>query len=166
VLSYPRFGTDKEFILETGASGIGLGAVLAQEHEGQGHPIAYASRSLDPHEQNYGISKLETLALVWAVCYFHPYILGHRTTVYTDHAACTSLLNSAHPSGKLARWVLVIQKMDLVIKHRSGHMNTNAYALSRNPAVGAVESLVLLADDDSCVPQAEAEMKEIRAAQR
>ena len=152
VLSYPHFGTDKEFILKTDASGIGLGAELAQEHEGQVQPIAYASRSLDPHERNYGISEFETLALVWAVRYFRPYILGHRTTVYTDHAACTSLLNSAHPSGKLARWVLTIQEMDLVIKHRSGHMNTNADALSQNPTVGAVESLVLLGDDDSCVP--------------
>ena len=115
------------------------------------------SQSLDPHERNYGISELETLALVWAVRYFHPCILGHRTTVYTDHAACTSLLNSAHPSGKLARWVLSIQEMDLVIKHRSGHMNTNADALSRNPTVGAVESLVLLADDECCVPRTKAE---------
>ena len=61
-LSYPCFGTDKELILETDANGIGLGTVLAEEHEGQVHPIAYASRSLDPHERNYGISELETLA--------------------------------------------------------------------------------------------------------
>jgi len=59
----PCFGTDKELILETDASGIGLGTVLAEEHESQVHPIAYASRSLDPHERNYGISELETLAL-------------------------------------------------------------------------------------------------------
>ena len=84
------------------------------------HPIAYASRSLDPHECNYGITELETLGLVWAVRYFRPYILGHRTTVYTDHAACTSLLNTPRPSGKLARWALTIQEIDLVIKHREG----------------------------------------------
>ena len=63
VLSYPCFGTDKELILETDSSGIGLGTVLAEEHGGQVHPIAYASRSLDPHEWNYGISELETLVL-------------------------------------------------------------------------------------------------------
>ena len=59
VLSYPVFGSDQEFILETDASGVGLGAVLAQEHDGSVHPIAYASRSLDPHEKNYGITELE-----------------------------------------------------------------------------------------------------------
>ena len=117
VLSYPIFGPDQEFILETDASGVGLGAVLSQKQDGHIHPIAYASRTLDVHEKKYGITELET---VWAVKYFRPYILGHRTTVYTDHAACTSLLNTPHPSGKLARWALAIQEMNLVIKHKSG----------------------------------------------
>ena len=109
VLAYPVFGPDQEFVLETDASGVGLGAVLSQERDGCVHPIAYASRSLDPNEKSYGITELETLALVWAVKYFRSYILGHKTTVYTDHAACTSLLNSARPSGKLARWAMAIQ---------------------------------------------------------
>ena len=77
VLAYPRFGPEGEFILETDASGIGLGAVLSQKQDdGLVHPIAYASRSLDPHEKNYGISELETLGLVWAVRYFRPYLLA------------------------------------------------------------------------------------------
>ncbi len=41
VLSYPQFGPDKEFILETDASGVGLGAILSQSQEGLVHPIAY-----------------------------------------------------------------------------------------------------------------------------
>ena len=106
VLSYPWFGQDEEFILETDAGGEGLGAILSQCQVDQIHPIAYASRSLDKHECNYGISELETLGLVWAVRYFRPYILGHHTTVYTDHAACTSLLKTARPSGELERWEL------------------------------------------------------------
>ena len=53
--------------------------------------------------------------------------------MYTDHSACTSLLNCAHPSAKIARWALIVQELDLEIKHRSGKSNANADALSRNP---------------------------------
>ena len=133
VLAYPKFGPDSEFILETDASYVGLGAVLSQQQDGKAHPIAYASRSLNVHEKKYGVTELETLGLVWAVRYFRPYLLGHKTTVFTDHSACLSLLNHPRPSGKLARWALTIQEMDLLIKHRPGKSNTNADALSRHP---------------------------------
>ena len=60
--------------------------------------------------------------------------------MYTDHAECTSLLKTARPSEKLARWPLTIQEMDLTIRHRPGKKNTNVDALSRNSAgqVGVV----------------------------
>lgn len=169
VLSYPCFGPGQEFVLETDASGVGLGAVLAQEQDGQIHPIAYASRTLDSHEKNYGISELETLGLVWAVKYFRSYILGHRTTVYTDHAACTSLLNSTHLTGKLARWALTIQEMDLVIKHKAGRKNTNADALSRNTSadVNAIDAVEQSPDQaEYVVPLDHDKVQEIRVAQR
>ena len=54
LLAYPKFGPDAEFVLETNASGIGLGAILSQQQpDGMLHPIAYASRSLDQSEHNY-----------------------------------------------------------------------------------------------------------------
>ena len=138
ILAYSKFGPGVEFVLETDASGVGLGAVLSQlQDDGQLHPVAYASRSLDTSEKNYGISELETLGLVWAARHFRPYILGHHTTVYTDHSACLSLLQRARPSGKLARWALAIQELDLATRHRSGRQNLNADALSRNPAPNA-----------------------------
>ena len=134
VLIYPKFCPGHSFILETDASTVGLGAVLSQmQDDGTIHPIAYASRSVDKHEKNYGISELETLGLVLAVRYFRPYLLGHPRTVYTDHAACLAILNTPKPSGKLARWALTIQEMDLTIKHKAGKKNTNADVLSRSP---------------------------------
>ena len=52
VLVYPKFGPYCEFILETDASYVGLGAVLSQRQaDGIARPIAYASRSLDVHEK-------------------------------------------------------------------------------------------------------------------
>lgn len=107
VLAYPRFGTD--FLLETDASG-GLGAILSQKQDDNiTHPIAFASRTLQPHERNYGISELEALAVVWAVKHFRHYIYGYHCTMFTDHEALKALLNTPQPSGKLARWGLALQ---------------------------------------------------------
>ena len=74
--------------------------------------------------------ELEALAVVWAVKHFWPYLYGHTCQLYTDHKALKSLMNTPHPSGKLARWGLAIQEFDLHI-HRSGKTNQAADALSR-----------------------------------
>ena len=101
VLAYPQLESDNPFVLETDASLQGLGAVIAQKQgDGQVHTIAYASQSLHLNERNYGITELENLGLVWAAKLFRPYLLGRRCIVYTDHSACTSLLNIRHPSAK------------------------------------------------------------------
>ena len=132
VLAFPDF--KKEYLLETDASGLGLGAILAQrQSDGTTRPLAYASRSLQRHEQNYGVMELEALGVVWAVRHFHPYLYGNRCHVYTDHEALKSLLNTPHPSGKLARWGLSLQELDLHVHYRPGKSNANADALSRNP---------------------------------
>ena len=81
-LAFPDFS--KSFILETDASGVGLGAVLAQaQDDGTVRPIAYASRTVQKHEANYGITKLEALGVVWAVKHFRIYLYGRRCDVYT-----------------------------------------------------------------------------------
>jgi hypothetical protein len=108
VLAFPDFS--RRFLLETDASGAGLGTVLAQEQsDGAVRPIAYASRSLGKHEKNYGITELEALGVVWAVKHCRAYLFGHSCVVYTDHEALKFLLNTPQPSGKLARWGLALQ---------------------------------------------------------
>ena len=44
-----------------------------------------------------------------------------------------ALLNTPHPSGKLARWGLILQDVDLVIRYRLGRKNADADSLSRSP---------------------------------
>ena len=88
VLAFPDFS--RSFLLETDASGSGVGAVLAQgEEDGSIRPIAFASRSLQEHEKKYGITELEGLGVVWAVKHFQPYLYGHQCDVYTDHEITT-----------------------------------------------------------------------------
>ena len=58
----------KDFLLKTDASKEGLGAVLSQKQaDGHFHPVAYGSWALTAHEKNYHSTKLEFLALKWAV---------------------------------------------------------------------------------------------------
>ena len=132
VLAYPCF--EDSFLLETDASGEGLGAVLSQRQNDKTiRPIAYASRTLQSHVRNYGISELEGLGVLWAVKHFRHYLYGHYCTVYTDHEALKSLLHTPHPSGKLARWGMALQELDLTIEYRPGKGNQKADALSRYP---------------------------------
>ena len=101
--------------------------------------MAYASRALSPPEINYGVTELETLAIVWAMQHFNAYLYGHVVTVITDHSAVKSILQTPSPSGKHARWWLKVfgsgvKKIDIV--YRPGRENSKAVALSRNPVSG------------------------------
>ena len=114
----------------TDASGRGLGAVLEQEQaDGRNHPIAYASHILSPHEQQYRIKELETLAVVWSLRHFRAYLYGHKCIVYTDHSPVKSLLKTKH----LARWGEVVSEFDLEVKYCPGRKNANTDALSQSP---------------------------------
>ena len=66
VLAFADF--EKEFQLETNASSEGLGTVLSQKQsDGKWHPIAFGSHELKGGEAKYHSSKLEFLALKWAI---------------------------------------------------------------------------------------------------
>jgi len=93
IIQYPDF--EKPFFLYTDASGTGIGAVLAQKNDKLEHVIAYASRTLNAAEKNYGVTELECLAIVWAVKYFRHYLWGSKFTIITDHTALKWLLNSS-----------------------------------------------------------------------
>ena len=77
----------KPFLLETDASKDRLGVVLLQKQaDGQYHLVASGSRVLTPHEKNYHSTKLEFLALKWAVTeHFKEYLPYQKFVVWMDN---------------------------------------------------------------------------------
>lgn len=71
--------------------------MLAQkQQDGSVGPVAYASRTLQPHERNYGVTELEARSSGK----FRHYLYGHHCDVFTYHEALKSLLNTPYSSGK------------------------------------------------------------------
>jgi len=136
ILSYPDF--NKDFVLETDASTVGLGAVLGQKDPtGINKPIAYASRMLNNAERNYSATELECLAIVWATEQFRPYLYGRRFKIECDHNPLVYIDNMKNKNSRVSRWRTNLSEYTFEIIYKRGKMNVKADALSRaEPAKG------------------------------
>ena len=91
--------------------------------------------ALNDSENKYGITELETLAVVWGISHLHHFLYGHNVTVYTDHAAVKAVLEADNPTAKHARWWTKVYGRGLKcvkILYRAGKENSNADALSQS----------------------------------
>ena len=86
----------KDFLLKMDASKKGLGAVLSKKQaDGQFHLVAYGSWALTAHEKNYHSTKLEFLALKWAITeHFKEYLLYQPFLVKTDNNPLTYIMTT------------------------------------------------------------------------
>ena len=131
VLAFADF--KKEFRLETDASNDGLGAVLLQQDdEKQWHPVAFASRELKGGEPKYHSSKLEFLALKWAVTeQFWEYLQYKEFTVRTDNNPLTYILTTPGLDALGHCWVAALARFNMKLDYVKGTDNKVADALSR-----------------------------------
>ena len=132
ILQCPNFNLP--FILTTDASASAIGAVFSQGKIGENLLVSYASRTLNRAEMNYSASERECLAVVFFTKHFRHYLYGRRFTVVTAHQALVWLHNTRDPSSRLLRWRLRLLDFEYEIKYRTGRVNANADALSRNVA--------------------------------
>ena len=123
----------KPFQLETDASKEGLGAILLQESDdGQYHPVAFASHELKGGEPKYHLSKLEFLALKWAVTeQFHKYLQYQPFTVRMDNNLLTYILTTPNLDMLGHRWVAALAGFNMKLEYLKGSDNKVADALSR-----------------------------------
>ncbi|GJV63590.1 putative reverse transcriptase domain-containing protein [Tanacetum coccineum] len=108
-----------------------LGAVLMQREK----VIAYASRQLKPHEENYTTHDLELGAVVFALKIWRHYMYGTKCTVFTDHKIFQHILHQKELNMRQRCWLELLTDYDCEIRYHPGKANVVADALSRKERI-------------------------------
>ena len=124
------------YIVYCDASRQGLGCVLMQ-HE---NVIAYASRQLKKHEQNYPTHDLELVVVVFALRIWRHYLYGVPCRIFTDHKSLQYLFTQKELNMRQRRWVELIKDYECTIEYHPGKANVVADALSRK-STGSISFL-------------------------
>jgi hypothetical protein len=115
ILAHPDFS--EEFIVQTDASGYGIGVVLGQTQWVDGKRkevvIAYGSQHFTDTQSKWSTLDKELYAIIYALKTYHHYLYGPKFTVYTDHQSLILLKNPLKvETAKVTRWVLQTQLYD------------------------------------------------------
>ena len=144
VLAFANF--KKPFLLETDTSSHGLGAVLSQKQADERyHRVAYASQELKGGEKKYHSSKLEFLALKWAMTdQFKEYLRYKPFTMCMDNNPLTYVMTTPNLDAIGHRWVATLAGYNMMIEYLKGADNKVADILSHVPQCLDPETVTVL----------------------
>jgi RNase H-like domain found in reverse transcriptase len=118
-----------EFEVTTDASedAKAVGAVLTQN----GHPVAFESKKLNPHQLNYAVHDKEMCAIMHALERWRPFLLGKHFKCYTDHRSLVYFKTQSNLNQRQLRRQEKAADYDCEILYKPGKENVVADALSR-----------------------------------
>ena len=118
------------------ASRARLGCVLMQSER----VVAYGSRQLKNHEQNYPTHDMELAAVVFALKIWRHYLYGEQFEVYSDHKSLKYIFTQWDLNMRPHRWMEFLEDYDFTLHYHPGKANVVADALSRK-SWGALASI-------------------------
>jgi ribonuclease HI len=118
----------KDFVVYCDTSRQGLGCVLMQE----GKVVAYASRQLKKHEENYPTHDLELVAVVHALKIWTHYFMGNKCEMYTDHKSLKYFFTQTELNMRQRRWLELIKDYDVEINYHPVKANVVHYVKTSN----------------------------------
>ena len=114
----------------------GLGCVLMQSVR----VVAYGSRQLKNHEQNYPAHDMELATVVFALNIWRHYLYGEEFEVYSDHKSLKYIFTQRDLNMRQRRWIEFLKDYDFTLHYHPGKENVVADALSRK-SWGALASI-------------------------
>ncbi|GJV88139.1 putative reverse transcriptase domain-containing protein [Tanacetum coccineum] len=93
--------------------------------------IAYASRQLKVHEENYTTHDLELGAIVFTLRLWRHYLYGTKCVVFTDHKSLQYILNQKDLNLRQRSWIELLSDYECEIRYHPGKANVVADALSQ-----------------------------------
>ncbi|KAL4312967.1 hypothetical protein GQ457_01G036970 [Hibiscus cannabinus] len=159
LLGLPCF--DKDFVVETDASGVGIGAVLTQDNR----LLAYFSQKLSPRMQGASTYHREMFAITQAVGKWRQYLLGRRFIILTDQKSLRELTQQTIQTPEQQRWLSKLIGYDFEIRYRPGKLNSVADALSREVSstiMAFTQSTFGIIEDIRTATQADPELRNIQ----
>ena len=118
------------------ASRAGLGCVLMQS----GRVVAYGSRQLKNHEQNYPTHDMELEAVVFALKIWRHYLYGKQFEVYSDHKSLKYIFTQRDLNMRQRKWMEFLEDYDFTLQYHPSKANVVADALNRKSR-GALVSI-------------------------
>ncbi|GKF44234.1 putative reverse transcriptase domain-containing protein [Tanacetum coccineum] len=97
--------------------------------------IAYASRQLNIHENNYTTHDLELGSVVFALKIWRHCLYGTKCSVFTDHKSLQHILDPKEFNMRQHHWLELLNDYECEIRYHSVKENVVADALSRKERI-------------------------------
>lgn len=107
VLALPDYSS--VFVVETDASGTGVGAVLTQNQK----PLAFFSKMLFARAEVKSTYEHEVMAIILAIQIWRSYLLGRRFIVRTDQQSLKYIIEQKVIQPKYQHWIAKLLGYDI-----------------------------------------------------
>ena len=105
-----------------------------------GRVVAYGSRQLKNHEQNYPTHDMELAAVVFALKIWRHYLYGEEFEVYSDNKSLKYIFTQRDLNMRQRKWMEFLEDYDFTLHYHPDKANVVADALSWKSR-GALDSV-------------------------